>query len=175
MEEEVEPYKDIDLPDWDTYFLFKALVAASRSHDSQTQCGCVLVKDKRDFASGYNGIVRKANRKKFPNTRPEKYPYMIHAEHNALLFCARKGIATEGASAYITGLPCTDCFQFLWQAGIENIIYTNFSNPKISEYNSKTIHARKLLDTEIPMSVKFIRKDHLAGVAKIMDFVSKKV
>lgn len=113
---------------WDHFFLFEALLWAQRSHDPQTQCGCVIVNNKRVISSGYNGFLSKIDDTVLPNLRPYKYNFMLHAEINALLNCARNGVKTEGCTAYVTGEPCNQCLQFLWQAGITHIVYSDFSN-----------------------------------------------
>ncbi len=51
------------------------------SKDDQTKVGAVLISPTgRQVASGYNGFLRGANDQDLPNTRPEKYEYMQHAE-----------------------------------------------------------------------------------------------
>jgi len=113
-------------PPWDHIFLREALLWSERSHDAETQCGCVLVKDKTVLSTGYNGFIRDIDETMLPNLRPHKYPFMLHAELNAILNCARLGKPTLGATAYITTKPCFSCFQMLYQAGIVHIVYSNF-------------------------------------------------
>lgn len=113
---------------WDETFLYQAYIASFRSHDAQTQCGCVLARDNTILSTGYNGYVRGLYDDVLPNVRPWKYDFMVHAEHNAILNCARNGISTLGATAYITGEPCNWCLQYMWQVGITRIIYSNFSD-----------------------------------------------
>ena len=55
---------------------------------------------------------------------------MIHAEANAIYNCAREGKSTLGATAYITAPPCTTCLQMLWQCGINEILFSDLSQPK---------------------------------------------
>ena len=117
--------KDIVRPSADEIFLEMAFTASKRSHDAQTQCGCVLTKNGAVISTGYNGFIREINDEVLPNTRPDKYPFMIHAEHNAILSCARRGESTDGATAYITSGPCLGCLQLLWQAGIKKIVHGN--------------------------------------------------
>ena len=50
---------------------------------------------------------------------------MIHAEHNAILDCARNGKCAEGCTVYVTGKPCLNCYQFMYQAGVVEIVYGN--------------------------------------------------
>lgn len=49
-----------------------------------------------------------------------------HAERNALINAARKGIATKGTSLYMTcGVPCTPCLVEIINAGVKEIIVTS--------------------------------------------------
>lgn len=116
--------------DWDNMFFATATLWSRKSHDAQTKCGCVLVKNKTVISTGYNGFIRGINDNALPNTRPEKYPFMIHAEANAVYNAAREGQSTVNARAYITAIPCRNCLQMLWQCGITEIYYSNVSSPK---------------------------------------------
>jgi deoxycytidylate deaminase len=97
----------------------------------------VLVSGNTKISCGYNGFIRKIDNSLLPNTRPEKYPFMIHAEANAVYNAVREGKSTKGAIAYITSQPCSSCLQTLYQCGVEKIIYSNISNPKMVD-NCKT-------------------------------------
>jgi acyl carrier protein len=57
-----------------------------------------------------------------PTTRPEKYPWMIHSEVNAIS-STRSRADLEGAVACITGPPCVNCMMQMWQAGIRKVKY----------------------------------------------------
>lgn len=57
--------RDLDLiddrrlrPNWDTYFMQLASLAAQRSNCMKRRVGCVLVRDKRVISTGYNGTPR---------------------------------------------------------------------------------------------------------------------
>jgi dCMP deaminase len=106
-------------PNWTNYFLGLAKVVSQRSHDSQTQHGCVITdKDHRILGVGYNGFPRDLPDHLLPTTRPEKYPWMIHAERNALSNCT---IRPENGIAYVTGQCCNDCIMALWQEGVTTV------------------------------------------------------
>lgn len=119
---------------WDHTFLLEAWAWSKRSHDAQTQNGCVIVRNKRILSTGYNGFVRGIDDTALPNLRPHKYPFMMHAEQNAICNAAQNGISLDGATAYLTSEPCITCLQLLWQAGIVRIIYSNFvTNTMVDE------------------------------------------
>ncbi len=111
--------------------MLEAVFWSRSSHDEQTKCGCVLVKDKTTLSTGYNGFIRGADDDELPKVRPEKYPFMIHAEANAIYNCARLGRSTIGSTAYVTGIPCGTCLQIMYQAGIEEVVFTDVSDPKM--------------------------------------------
>jgi deoxycytidylate deaminase len=48
----------------------------------------------------------------------------IHAEANALAYCARDGIAVKGATIYTTLSPCYACSQLIIAAGLVRVAYT---------------------------------------------------
>lgn len=117
-------HQDIDRPSWDSYFISLAHQVKLRSLDSQTKCGCVLVRqDNTPLGFGYNSPVRGVDDNLIPNVRPAKYIFYIHSELNALLNCLRNGISTLNAKAYVTGLPCPHCLQSMYQSGITEVIY----------------------------------------------------
>ena len=49
----------------------------------------------------------------------------IHAEMNALLYCAKEGIPVKDTICYVTHFPCLNCTKSLIQAGIKKIYYRN--------------------------------------------------
>jgi len=69
-----------------------------------------------------------------------KYPYVCHAELNAIL--NNKGSILEGARIYVDLFPCNECAKAIIQCGIKEIIY------KSDKYNGTdaNIVSKKLLD-----------------------------
>ena len=125
---------------WHLDFILQAYLVARRSLDAQTKCGCILVRDKTIIGTGYNSFIRNIKDNILPNLRPEKYPFMIHSEHNAILNCAKNGISTDGARAYLTGPPCCNCLQYMYQAGIIEIYYANYNKAEMTcnkEYDTQ--------------------------------------
>ena len=109
---------------WEEYFMTLALVASLKSKDQSTQVGAVIVdnKTKKVVASGYNGFPRYLDDSEIPQTRPEKYLYVVHAELNAILHAERN---LTGCSLYVTVFPCSECMKAMIQTGIKQVIYLN--------------------------------------------------
>ena len=76
---------------WDEYFMAIAKLSAMRSKDPSTQVGaCIVSNDNRILSIGYNGAPNGFDDEKFPwgregNNLDTKYPYVCHAEMNAIL------------------------------------------------------------------------------------------
>lgn len=113
----------IDLPKKDDVFLAIAMVIAQLSKDAETKCGCVITDSSfRVLSAGYNSFPAGFPDNEIPNIRPAKYPYIIHAESNALSFCQ---LRPSGGTAYITTYPCTECIKLLHQNEIARVVYIN--------------------------------------------------
>jgi len=124
-------------PNWTNYFLGLAKVVSQRSHDVQTQHGCVITDtNNRILGIGYNGFPRCLPDNLLPNTRPDKYPWMIHAERNALSNCT---IRPENGIAYVTGQCCNDCIMALWQEGVTKVVMSECHGTHLFDNEQKNI------------------------------------
>jgi len=101
-----------------------ATTIAQRSHDAETKVGAVLVNNVSGaiVATGYNGFVRGADDTVLPNTRPEKYEFILHAEQNLIANSARHGISMDNCSLVCTLSPCKLCMRMLLNCGITTVI-----------------------------------------------------
>ena len=143
---------DTKKPDeWDNMFFQEAALWSRKSHDTQTKCGCVLVKDRTVISSGYNGFIRGIDDELLPNTRPNKYPFMIHAEANAIYNSVRIGRCTLDAWAYVTAIPCLQCLQMLYQCGISRVFFSNISNPKMCTQSYEYITVYEMIQDKIEL------------------------
>jgi dCMP deaminase len=133
---------------WDLRFMSIAKEIATWSKDPSSQIGAVIVKDRRILGTGYNGFPSGIeDTEERLNTRPLKYPLIIHAELNSLLNCLRHGISVMDATIYIYGLPvCPDCAKSVIQSGINRVVV---SFPTSKETDSKWFETWKLIS--IPM------------------------
>lgn len=106
-------------PSWTDYFLGLAKVVSQRSHDIHTQHGCVITdSSNRILGVGYNGFPKGLIDEELPLTRPDKYPWMVHSERNALSNCM---VRPDNGIAYVTGQCCNDCIIALWQEGVKKV------------------------------------------------------
>ena len=131
---------------WDEYFMGVAALSAKRSKDPNTQVGaCIVNEEKRIVGIGYNGFPRGCEDDVFPwgkgNDDPleNKYPYVVHAEANAILNSAS---SVRGSTLYVSLFPCNECAKLIIQAGIKHVVYMN------DKYRSEesTIASRRMLD-----------------------------
>ena len=110
-------------PNWDEYFMSLAFLVSSRSRDENTKHGSVLVDSNNlIIGTGYNSWIKGIDDSLIPTTRPEKYSYVIHSEINSILNAKISPREAGGARIYVTGQVCNNCFQQLYQAGVNHII-----------------------------------------------------
>jgi dCMP deaminase len=101
-------------------------MVASRSTCDRAFVGCVIVNDDhRIVSTGYNGSVAgNPHCDDVGHTMRDGHCIAtIHAEMNALLYCAKEGIPVKNCIVYVTHFPCLNCTKALIQAGIKKIYY----------------------------------------------------
>ena len=110
-------------PSFDVTCMKQVYLAAERSKDPRTKIGAVLVKDRNIIGTGYNGFARKVlDLPDRYNDRELKYKFVVHAEANSVLTCARLGTKTMDSVLYTNGIPCDSCMKSIIQGGIKEII-----------------------------------------------------
>jgi dCMP deaminase len=121
-------------PSWNEYFKKIVQVTSERSPCSRLHVGCLLVLDNRIVSQGYNGFLPGCPHKSIVRDNHEQA--VLHAEQNALMDCAKRGVKCEGATAYITHYPCIICCRLLLAAGIVEIKYINDykNDPLVREF-----------------------------------------
>jgi dCMP deaminase len=116
-----------DYLSWDDYFMAVALLSAQRSKDPNTQVGaCIVNGQKRIVGVGYNGFPTGCSDETLPWCREgdfleTKYPYVCHAELNAILNSVPGNLA--GCTIYTALFPCNECAKVVIQAGIREVVY----------------------------------------------------
>ncbi len=118
-----------DYLSWEEYFMGIAVLSSMRSKDPSTQVGaCIVSKTNRILSIGYNGTPNGFEDKYFPWEREgdfleTKYPFVCHAEMNAISNFKGDKKDLEGAKLYVTLFPCNECAKLVVQNGIKEIIY----------------------------------------------------
>lgn len=107
----------------DKRYLRMARIWAENSYCRRRQVGAIIVKDKMIISDGYNGTPSG-----FENNceTPEgaTFPYVLHAEANAITKVARSNNSSEGATLYVTASPCMECAKLIIQAGIRRVVFS---------------------------------------------------
>eukprot|EP00884_Botryococcus_braunii_P011501 jgi/Botrbrau1/20351/Bobra.0006s0020.1 len=125
---------------WDDYFMGVAFLSARRSKDPNKQVGaCIVGQDNIILSIGYNGFPRGCHdsklpwAKKSPHNNPlgTKYPFVCHAEMNAIL--NKNTASLTNARIYVTMFPCNECAKLLIQAGISEVIFYEDKNTTSKE------------------------------------------
>lgn len=105
-----------------------ALLSAQRSKDNSTQVGaCIVNSQNRIVSVGYNGMPNGCCDDDMPwersadNPLDTKYPFVCHAELNAILNTA--SMSFSGCTLYVTLFPCNECTKAVIQAGIKRVVY----------------------------------------------------
>lgn len=131
---------------WDYRFIELAKQIATWSKDPSTKVGCVLVKDKRIIAQGYNGLPAGCSDElSLLNDREFKYSFILHAEENAILNAAKNGSSTDNSTAYITLSPCSKCSSLIVQAGIKRVVCPNIDYNVNPRFYISLVKGKKLL------------------------------
>lgn len=135
-------------PDWNTYMMRKAYLAATRASCDRKHVGAVIVTpDWRVAAEGYNGApsgmpscdevghelvqtgLDKDGKPKMSCIRT------LHAESNALDFAGR---CAQGCTLYITCSSCYDCAKRIVNAGIAKVVYDEYYDSRYGRSGTVT-------------------------------------
>jgi deoxycytidylate deaminase len=109
-----------------------------------------------------------------------EYGRVVHAEMEALLACARKGVATKGATIYCTTFPCHNCAKHLIAAGIRRVVFVEpYLKSKAVDFHKDSIVINYPQD-DIARVANGEKKDHRVkfepffgvGPRRLFDFFS---
>ncbi|KAJ3132452.1 Deoxycytidine monophosphate (dCMP) deaminase [Physocladia obscura] len=129
-------------PSWDLYFMHLCELAAMRSNCMKRRVGCVVAKNRRVIATGYNGTpmglkncneggCKRCNDAIATQGTSLEMCICLHAEENALLEAGRERISGNGngesrkggAILYCNTCPCLQCTRKIIQVGISEVVY----------------------------------------------------
>ena len=130
----------------DKYYIKVAQLCAKNSYAIKLQVGAIIVKDGQIMSDGFNGTPCGFENKceiRGVDESLHTLPYVLHAESNAILKCAKYGKSTKDSTLYITHAPCIDCAKLIIQAGIIRVVY-------LEDYkNSDSINLLKKVDIKV--------------------------
>ena len=112
---------------WDEYFMGIAIFTSLRSKDPNSKVGAVIVNPENHIVgTGYNGFVAGADESLFSwnregNWLQTKYPYVVHAEANAILNSTTSDL--RGCRIYTTLFPCNECAKKIAQKKMSEVVY----------------------------------------------------
>lgn len=141
---------------WDEYFMGIAIFTSLRSKDPSSKVGAVIVNAKNHIVgTGYNGFIAGVDEKAFTweregNWLETKYPYVVHAEANAILNSTTNQL--DNCRIYSTLFPCNECAKKIAQKEIREVIYLSdkhrdedFHMASIKIFKAASIKTRQLL------------------------------
>ncbi|MEN9647838.1 MAG: hypothetical protein RLY57_642, partial [Candidatus Parcubacteria bacterium] len=128
---EISPDRIISREDRDRVFIQQANETAEKSSDWWRRIGAVIVKDDKSIITAFNSHVPSDfNLDSAGDPRTSFNPgeridlsTAIHAEAKAISQAARKGIALEGATVYVSTFPCPGCAKLIAESGIKKVYY----------------------------------------------------
>lgn len=107
----------------DCRYLRMARIWSENSYCRRRQVGALLVKDKMIISDGFNGTPSG-----FDNICEDEhgltFPYVLHAEANAITKVARSNNSSQDATLYVTASPCMECSKLIIQAGIRRVVFS---------------------------------------------------
>ncbi len=107
---------------FDVRYMRMARVWAGNSYCRRRQVGALMVKNQMIISDGFNGTPSG-----FDNNCEDEnntsFPYVLHAEANAITKVARSNNSADGATLYVTSSPCMECSKLIIQSGIKRVVY----------------------------------------------------
>jgi dCMP deaminase len=119
----LKPYGEKQIT-FDRRYLEMALIWSRNSYCVRRQVGALIVKEKMIISDGYNGTPS-GFENKCEDENNVTYPYVLHAEANAITKVAKSNNSSENSTLYVTTSPCLECSKLIIQAGIKRVVYCN--------------------------------------------------
>lgn len=106
----------------DHLYMKMAYTWSENSYCERRKVGALMVKNQMIISDGFNGTPSG-----FENHCEDdnniSFPYVLHAEANAITKVARSNNSAEDATLYVTASPCMECAKLIIQAGIKRVVY----------------------------------------------------
>eukprot|EP00058_Branchiostoma_floridae_P012662 XP_002598150.1 hypothetical protein BRAFLDRAFT_82934 [Branchiostoma floridae] len=126
---------------------------------------CIVNSEKKIVGIGYNGMPNGCSDDKLPwsrtaeNRLDTKYPYVCHAELNAIL--NKNSADVKGCTMYVALFPCNECAKLVIQSGIREIVFMSDKYHHTPEMTA----SRTLLDLAGVKYTQFVPKRQQITIA----------
>ncbi len=123
MDSENKSYPEAKQRQLDERYLRMAQIWSENSYCVRRKVGALIVRDNMIISDGFNGTPSG-----FANVCEENdvtFPYVLHAEANAITKVARSNNSSEGSTLYVTASPCMECSKLIIQAGIKRVVFSD--------------------------------------------------
>ncbi len=107
----------------DKRYLQMAKIWAENSYCKRRKVGALIVKNQMIISDGYNGTPS-GFENQCEDENNQTYPYVLHAEANAITKVAKSTNNSEGATLYVTTSPCMECAKLIIQSGIKRVVFS---------------------------------------------------
>jgi len=132
---------------WPTYDRSSGRICDIPSGRDYTRGSDFNAKEKREIIDGlFVGLDEAARGILLGNidrsglTNISEYGRVVHAEMEAILTCARRGIQTASATLFCTTFPCHNCAKHIVASGVKKVVYIEpYPKSKAFEMHSDSI------------------------------------
>lgn len=160
----------------DSVYMDMAEKISELSRDNNTKIGCMIVaEDGSPVSWGYNGTMAGVNDSSIPHSREDeevfylklekndlpkqcsvvtnKYPWMRHAERNAIKYANPDKL--KGATLYVNAYPCEACALEIADSGIKQVVVrtTNHIDSNSSIRNDRSLSEAILAQKNMQITV----------------------
>ncbi|MDR0461737.1 MAG: cytidine/deoxycytidylate deaminase family protein [Christensenellaceae bacterium] len=120
-------------PGWDEYFLEILEATRKRSTCDRGRGAAIIVRDNVLLSTGYVGAPKGSPHcddvghlmkevKHEDGTVSKHCMRTAHGEANAIAMAAKTGVSVDGATMYVTMMPCRNCAMLIANCGIKKVI-----------------------------------------------------
>ena len=159
---------------WIERFIDLATNVSSWSKDPSSKCGAVCAKGNRIISMGFNGFPAGTDDHiHLYEDREQKYPRVVHAEMNAILF-AKEDLL--GASIFVTHFPCSTCAGAIIQKGIGYVYFPQQNKEFLDRWASSIKHTlRMFIESGVNVYQYNKMEKEYRGINNFVDFFPRKM
>lgn len=110
-------------------YMYIADYVSKSSVDPSTKVGAIIVSNGKILSCGHNRVLEGFeniidwNNRNFDDWLNSKYPYILHAERDAIYKASRNLVDIKNASIYVNLFPCNECSIAIIASGIKKVYY----------------------------------------------------